>query len=55
LKDLVASASVTIVAIIAAVVIDVYGGDSTPYLGIATLSLGYAVRSGVYKARKAKK
>ena len=55
MKDLVASAAVTIVAILAAVVIDVNSGDATPYLGIATLSLGYAVRSGVYKARKPKK
>jgi hypothetical protein len=55
LKDLVASAAVTIVAIIASVVVDLNDHDATAYLNIALLSGGYAVRSGVYKARKKKK
>lgn len=54
MKDLLASSAVTIVAIIAAALVDVSGHDATPYLGVATLSLGYAVRSGVHKARKPK-
>ncbi len=52
MKDLVGSIGVTVVAIVAAVVVDVTGGDSSPYLSLATLSAGYALRSGVYKARK---
>lgn len=41
--DKIASAVVVVVAIITAAVVDHYGGDSAPYLSLATLGLGYGV------------